>query len=428
MKRKLTMRSTLVIFLSVTSMLLAQFNFTAKVQPYGLYRLSDQSEISLPFRLAELTVDYSRGNWDLKTNTALEYRWSNGEYDIDFREYYAVYYPSFGEIKVGKQIFAWGAADGNNPTDNLNPYDYYYLFEMGSDRKIGLLSLAADLYFDNWNLEVVLLPQHAATRMPYGEEDFPLFDMEEPSSDLINEVEGFVERGIRGEIQLANSDISVSFFDGYDRSLNLLGVTWGFPGLPPILTYGYRRTQVLGADWVTFWGAVTLRAEGALFKTENQDKSSAMPLEAKATYAQYVVQVEIDVPSDIKINGQLLGNRVIDIEGKTMDFSTFSPVPLTKDNFIPGLGTPFAMFAEKGLFIGVNDQLLDDRLELELSVFKDLEEKGIMIGANVSYSFNEHIAFDTRITKFIGEEGNLENPFTRLEDFSHFMVGLTVRF
>jgi len=57
-----------------------------------------------------------------------------------------------------------------------------------------------------------------------------------------------------------------------------------------------------------------------------------------------------------------------------------------------------------------------------------LEEKGIMIGANVSYSFNEHIAFDTRITKFIGEEGNLENPFTRLEDFSHFMVGLTVRF
>lgn len=422
------MRATLVIFLSVSSFLSAQVAITAKVQPYGLYRLSDYSEISLPFRLAELTADYSWGDWDLKTNTALEYRWSNGEYDVDFREYYLVYYPSFGEIKLGKQIFAWGAADGNNPTDNLNPYDYYYLFEMGSDRKIGLLSLAANLYFENWNLELVLLPEHTATRMPYGEKDFPLFDMEEPNSEFINKVEGFVERGLRGEIQLANSDVSLSFFDGYDRSLSLLGMTWGYPGPPPIPTFGYRRTQVVGADWVTFLGGVTLRAEGALFKTENQDKSSQMPLEAKATYAQYVVQIEVDAPSDIKINGQFLGNRVIDVEGVTFDTLTFSPVPLTKDNFFPGLGTPFAMFAEKGLFWGVTDQLMDNRLEMELSMFKDLEEKGVMMGANVSYSFSDHFAFDSRLTKFIGEEGNQENPFTRLEDFSHVMVGLTFRF
>jgi len=422
------MRSTIIIFFSASSLLLSQFGFTAKVQPYDLYRLSDYSEISLPFRLAELTADYSWGNWDLKTNTAFEYRWSNGEYDVDFREYYLVYYPSFGEIKLGKQIFAWGAADGNNPTDNLNPYDYYYLFEMGSDRKIGLLSLAANLYFDNWNLELVLLPKHEATRMPYGEKDFPLFDMEEPSSDLIKEVDGFIERGVRGEVQLANSDFSISFFDGYDRSLSLLGITVGLTGPPPISTFGYRRTQVIGADWVTFWGAVTLRAEGALFKTENQDKSAQMPLEAKATYAQYVVQVEIDAPSEIKINGQFLGNRVIEVEGQTIDISTFSSVPLTKDNFFPGLGTPFAMFAEKGLFLGVTDQLMDDRLEVELSVFKDLEEKGVMMGANISYSFNDHLALDTRITKFIGEEGNQDNPFTRLEDFSHIMAGLTIQF
>ena len=53
---------------------------------------------------------------------------NNVDYTFDFREYYLTYFPSFGEIKLGKQIHAWGAVDGNSPIDVLNPTDYYYLF------------------------------------------------------------------------------------------------------------------------------------------------------------------------------------------------------------------------------------------------------------------------------------------------------------
>ena len=61
--------------------------------------------------------------------TALEHRNSPSESTLDIREAYFAYYPNWGEIKIGKQIHAWGAADGNNPTDNINAYDYYYLFD-----------------------------------------------------------------------------------------------------------------------------------------------------------------------------------------------------------------------------------------------------------------------------------------------------------
>ena len=102
-----------------------------------MYRLSDKSEISLPFRITKGEIGYSIGDFEFKINSALEYRWLNNETEFQFREAYVLWYPSWGELKVGKQIHAWGSVDGNNPTDNLNPYDYYYIFFSGSERKVG---------------------------------------------------------------------------------------------------------------------------------------------------------------------------------------------------------------------------------------------------------------------------------------------------
>ena len=98
-----------------------QINYSGYIQLYKMIRILDQAEISLPFRLAEYQLGFSKGNIDLITNTALEYRWTSNEAKVDVREAYLAWYPSWGEVKLGKQIYAWGAVDGNNPTDNLNP-------------------------------------------------------------------------------------------------------------------------------------------------------------------------------------------------------------------------------------------------------------------------------------------------------------------
>ena len=200
----------LKILLLLVPLLLAklhgQISYSGSINPGNMVRLSDQSEISLPFRLAEAEVGYSSGDFEIKTNSALEYRWSNNENELQIREAYLTWYPSWGEVKLGKQIHAWGAVDGNNPTDNLNPYDYYYMFLPGADRKIGTISGSAKYYWNDSQIEGVYIPEHEGNRYPFGEKAFPL-DIPEAAPDLMD-VNAGSEFGIRIKSTFGSSDFS----------------------------------------------------------------------------------------------------------------------------------------------------------------------------------------------------------------------------
>jgi len=139
-----------------------------------MHRTSDLSNISLPFRIAEFEVGFSKGDFDFITSSAVEFRWTGGDPKIDYREAYLIWYPSWGEVKVGKQIHAWGAVDGNNPTDNLNPYDYYYMFLSGAERKVGTVSGSVKYYWKDLQIEGLFIPEHEGNRVPFGEKAFPL--------------------------------------------------------------------------------------------------------------------------------------------------------------------------------------------------------------------------------------------------------------
>ena len=121
MRKLLLLLLGLLLQLMFINSILGQINYSGHIQLYKMIRILDQTEISLPFRLVEYQLGLTKGNIDLITNTALEYRWASSEAKVDVREAYLVWYPSWGEVKLGKQIHAWGATDGNNPTDNLNP-------------------------------------------------------------------------------------------------------------------------------------------------------------------------------------------------------------------------------------------------------------------------------------------------------------------
>lgn len=68
----------------------AQVQYSGSLSPTYLMRISDGSEISLPFRLAELQLGYSIGDFELKTNTAVEARWEDTELALDLREAYMI--------------------------------------------------------------------------------------------------------------------------------------------------------------------------------------------------------------------------------------------------------------------------------------------------------------------------------------------------
>jgi len=395
----------LICFIFPITTLLGQINYTGSIKPGNMYRLSDQSEISLPFRLGEQEVGYSLGDFEIKTNSALEYRWSNNENEFQLREAYLMWYPSWGEVKVGKQIHAWGAVDGNNPTDNLNPYDYYYMFLPGAERKVGTVSGSLKYYWNDWQFEGVFIPEHEGNRFPFGETAFPLdFPMSAPK--LMDEEPGS-EFGFRLQSTLGSSDFSISYFDGRDRSFSKVGITDSIP------SFFYRNTSVLGFDLVSFIGDFTNRFEIGYFSTEN-DAESDMKTLNDASYIQFTGQVEYSTENDIMFSLQIIGSEISEINGT-----------MTKDEFQHGMGTPFASFTDLGLSFSLSANYLDDALELMGNTFIDLKDSQSMVGASVRYSPMDNWKLNMSVSKFMGDEGT---QFHEMEDFSHLKVGLEYHF
>ena len=395
----------LICFVFPITTLLGQINYTGSIKPGNMYRLSDQSEISLPFRLGEQEVGYSLGDFEIKTNSALEYRWSNNENEFQLREAYLMWYPSWGEVKVGKQIHAWGAVDGNNPTDNLNPYDYYYMFLPGAERKVGTVSGSLKYYWNDWQFEGVFIPEHEGNRFPFGETAFPLdFPMSAPK--LMDEEPGS-EFGFRLQSTLGSSDFSISYFDGRDRSFSKVGITDSIP------SFFYRNTSVLGFDLVSFIGDFTNRFEIGYFSTENDAESNMKTLN-DASYIQFTGQVEYSTENDIMFSLQIIGSQISEINGT-----------MTKDEFQPGMGTPFASFTDLGLSFSLSANYLDDALELMGNTFIDLKDSQSMVGASARYSPMDNWKLNMSVSKFMGDEGT---QFHEMEDFSHLKVGLEYHF
>lgn len=416
----------------------AQLNYTGEINPSIMTRTSDQSQINLPFRLLSLDLGFTRGSIDIKTVSSVEYRYDKSESTYDLREAYFAYYPEWGEVKLGKQIHAWGAADGNNPTDNLNPYDYYYMFHPGTDKKIGMMSFSTKIYFNNIQMEGIINPKHGSNRMPFGEKDFPLIMSQKPVVEY--EVDGQLEVGIRIQSSTPLGDYSFSIFKGNDRMPSLLTANVTFQdGAPPVITQfnlGYRTTTVWGMDFVTFVGDFTLRGETAIFNTQSpllKINLFKIPLDLyeihqEAAYVQSVLQVEYTTASDINFSGQVIISNISSEKYDWFHSSSQELVQIPNPEFRPGMGTPFAMISDKAVLFSANGIMMDDRLELKGNTMVNLDKKGSMFSASVGYSPWLNWKVEAALIQFNGDKEDPENTFTQMEDFSHLRLGLFYNF
>ena len=430
------------LILSLFSFINAQLNFSGELNPLVMTRTSDQSQINLPFRIMSLDLGYTVGSLDIKTVSAVEYRYDSSKSSYNLREAYLAYYPEWGEVKFGKLIHVWGAVDGNNPTDNLNPYDYYYLFKQGVGQKIGTWSFSSKLYFGNYQVEGIFIPKHEVNRIPYGEKDYPLALPIEPRIEY--PVQDEIEIGIRIQTSIGEADFGVSIFKGNDRTPSISTIKY-YPSdidIPDsyekiIPQLGYRATTVWGLDFVTFIGDFTLRGEGAIFKTQSsilklnlfEIQTNLYELYQDIVYSQFVLQGEYTTVSDINLSAQLIGNKVGEENYEWYHSSSKELVNFPKlDKFRPGMGTPFAMFSELALILSSSGVLMDDRLELKGNAMINLDKTGTMFSASVGYSPWMNWKFELGLVQFKGDKDDLENAFTKMEDFSHTKLGLYYNF
>ncbi|UCH63269.1 MAG: hypothetical protein JSU77_02105 [Fidelibacterota bacterium] len=414
------------------SALTAQVEFHGHVYP--LARLNFESRyLNLPHRVVSLEGQNRGRNVNLFLNTTLEYRLAMNSAAVELQEAYAEFSTGLGDFRFGQQVIAWGAADGNNPTDNVNPYDFYYLFIPGSDRKASNVMASVNLYLGSVNLEVVATPVFQSNRLPFGEEDFPVFEELPFDLDTIPEVRPDrdlenTEFGFRARMPLSMMDVSLSYFKGFERMFT--AVTNTFPG--GISGLEYNPVQVLGGDLVTFISDWAIRAEGAYFLTE--DTNGNLP-HLRNPYLQYVLQLDY-TGQEYSIMLQYLGGYItkVDDDTVTIPLPPGSPIPFVQyteaeyegDHIPAKIGMPFAAIAQNAVLATASYDFADGRYSVKGQGLYDLDKNGYMIGGKLTLALEEAFDLELGISYMDGEEGSRLRTIG--EVFSHVYVGMKYSF
>ena len=226
-------KNIFIIIYLFSSILLSSTNLNGKVEYFYMTRLENSKLVNIPFRVLDLNLHHNINmNFDIFGSVGIEYRNrkdsdfmsdSNIEdFLIDMRELYISYYFNSHEIRIGKQIHSWGNVDENSPIDNLNPYDYYYLLLGGSEKKLGVYSLAYDYSFCSdcdLKFSFVYSPMHNTSRIPINDPDYPigLPEGSSPSADaLVFNDNSPYEYGLNFNWSFDFGDISFSHLSLYD--------------------------------------------------------------------------------------------------------------------------------------------------------------------------------------------------------------------
>lgn len=192
------------------------------------------------------------------------------------------------DLAVGKQIYAWGTADGFNPTDNLNPRDYH---DVPDREKMGIFSFAAGYYPQDASITFVVIPLFTPSRLPLinsrwnadpnrkptTTNDAGLAGASIPPGTSVRrrEMPGArldkIQAGIRAKQTVAGWDLSVSYFDGFDTQpvVRVVGST---------ARPRFNRMHVIGTDFSTTSGRLEYHGEWAWKLYESGRATSILPV------------------------------------------------------------------------------------------------------------------------------------------------------
>lgn len=167
------------------------------------------------------------------------------------------------QLNIGKQLLAWGRADGINPTDNLSPRDFTQLAPEDNDLREGIVAVKGQYNLEASSLSLLWFPEAESHRIPLEEipgVDYRVEDAPEKS-----------QYAVQWEYLGASADLSLSWFDGYDLMPDLLPGSLTARGLELIVRN--QRLQVLGGDISVAEGNRVWRAEIAWSQTDSNGEA-----------------------------------------------------------------------------------------------------------------------------------------------------------
>ncbi|SVD02721.1 uncharacterized protein METZ01_LOCUS355575, partial [marine metagenome] len=238
-----------------------------------IHRLFDGSIIKIPYRMVTYESALEYGNINLNSSAAFEFRLNDindilgSDLLFDLRELYLEWMTPVGDFSIGKQLIIWGSTSANSPTDNICPFNYYYLFSLGKERKEGILSFNSNIYWGNLKFNTIIIPEHNTNILPINDPEYAISSPFIPKDEQIMDLKNPYEYGLSIYIPFNSIDITTSYFSGYDRIVSFFGANvWSNQAfLSPIIpdtVLSYRKTDVYGLGFSALLGNFTIRADG----------------------------------------------------------------------------------------------------------------------------------------------------------------------
>lgn len=307
------------------------------------------------------------------TNPAL------GEGDgVDSRllEGYVTAHFAHADLRIGKQIVAWGRADGINPTDNLTARDYVSLLPFEDDQRFGTVAVKLDVYLSaKYSLGVFTTPFFEPSNVPLPAAGRDIRE-KTPARTFSNS-----EIGLKLDKVEEGFDWSLSYFHGFSLlpDLRILGIDGG----GPILEMHYDRIDVIGADFARNIGRYGFRGEAAYVQTK--DKSGGDPA-VKNPYLFWVLGVDRSFFENLNINLQFFQRRVRRFHDPEAIADPVERSLAVQNAVLDGQRDRLS----HGLSTRVADKWFNETLQGEIFAVINLTRRDYYLRPSLTYAFSDH--------------------------------------
>lgn len=302
---------------------------------------------------------------------------------FDLEEYYLEVVSQRFDVRVGKQIYNWGKADGINPSDHLSTVD---LTDLVEDRDIGIFSTRINVFLtQDVILETVWSPFFTPIRLAPRDTRFSFLPMEStvrvnprelPATSLANSQYALHLLAFWGPV-----DMSLIWYDGINDAPVSRREADG--SLTPV----YNKIRVLGANAAFNTGKIGWRAEVGYQLTDGRRADH---------FVQYVIGMD-------RTFADVLGDHDLYI---LLQYVGLEVTAKTQGETSGGLRQAFSNTA-----IGLFRYEFNDDTELELRATINPDDWDYLIELQFSHKFSDAFEAVLGATVFGGDADTFFGQF-----------------
>ncbi|HEY3197386.1 MAG TPA: DUF1302 family protein [Nitrospirales bacterium] len=307
------------------------------------------------------------------------------------------------DLRIGKQIIAWGRADGLNPTDLVTPKDFTLLSAKAEDeRRIGSPALKANVALASSVLSFAWVPVFNPSTVPIP---FPGLHFAEHKRDDGD----WTHQGFAMKVDTVTSSVdwSASYYYGLDVLPLIVPVT------QTNFVLEHRRIHAFGVDFARSVGRFGVRGEAVFVHTQAGDVNLS-------PYLFYIIGADRNFTDDLNLNVQVFQRILTDF----VDPSSVSDPLLRQATFANAILRQQQDRVQEGMTARLRQTWLNRTWEAEVFGIWNANRNDFYIRPRIGYSFTDRLVgymgadiFNGPPISFFGSFRTLSGVFVELRAY-----------